>query len=93
MPHALRRAAKRHQGNVKLLRKLTHMAKTQVHLPDEDLEKLRSLGRRTGRSVDDLVREAVRRVWLHSDSSGPVALWDGSPTKTSVEHDAIYDEA
>ena len=68
------------------------MTKVQVYFPDEDLEELRSQARRTGRSVADLVREAVRRVWLRPDCSGPVALWDGTPTKTSVEHDAIYDE-
>ena len=69
------------------------MTKTQVYFPDEDLETLRSIGRRTGRSVADLVREAVRRVWLRPNSSGPVALWDGTPAKASVDHDAIYDEA
>ncbi|MDE0109152.1 MAG: ribbon-helix-helix domain-containing protein [Bryobacterales bacterium] len=70
---------------------LTQVTKTAVCFPDEDLETLRSVGRRTGRSVPDLVREAVRRVWLSADSNGPVALWDGTPTKTPVEHDAIYD--
>ena len=93
VPQALRCAARLHQIYVKLHGILTHMTKTQVYFPDEDLEELRSVGRRTGRSVADLVREAVRRVWLRSDSSGPVALWDGTPTKTSLEHDAIYDEA
>ena len=70
--------------------KLTRMAKTQVYFPDRDLEELRSMARRTGRSVGGLVRDAVRRVWLQPDSSGPVALWDGTPTKTATEHDAIY---
>lgn len=78
---------------VRLARKLTCMSKTQVYLPDEGLEALRSVGRRTGRSVAELVREAVHRVWLRPDSSGPVALWGGTPAKTSFEHDAIYDEA
>lgn len=87
------RAAGPHRVCVKLAGILTHMTKTQVYLPDEDLEALRSMGKRTGRSVADLVREAVRRVWLRPDSSGPVALWDGTPAKTSLEHDAIYDEA
>ena len=63
----------------------------QIHLPDEDLEQLRQTAKRTGRSVADLVREAVRRVWLRSDTAGPVAIWDGIPAKTSVEHDSIYD--
>jgi hypothetical protein len=29
---------------------------------------------------------------LRPDASGPVGLWDGMPKRTSVEHDAIYDE-
>lgn len=78
-----------HRVCVKLARMLAYMTKTQVYFPDEDLEALRSIGRRTGRSVADLVREAVRRVWLRPDSSGPVALWDGTPTRASVEHDPI----
>ena len=44
------------------------------------------------RSVADLVREAIRRVWLRPSADGPVALWDGAPSRTSVEHDVIYDE-
>ncbi len=47
---------------------------------------------RSGRSVADLVREAIRRVWLRPSADGPVALWDGTPSRTSVEHDVIYDE-
>ena len=40
----------------------------------------------------DLVREAIRRVWFRPSAEGPVALWDGAPSRTSVEHDVIYDE-
>ena len=68
------------------------MVKTQVYLREEELQALRNVAESTGRSVADLVREAVRRVWLRPESSGPVALWDGAPTRTSVDHDAIYDE-
>jgi hypothetical protein len=32
---------------------------------------------RSGRSVADLVREAIRRIWLRPKNQGPVALWDG----------------
>ena len=77
---------------VTLISKLTYMVKTQVYLPAEDLEALQKVARRSGRSVADLVRDAIRRVWLRPVASGPVALWDGDPTGTSVEHDAIYDE-
>ena len=68
------------------------MIKTQVYLPEEDLQALRNAAKQSGRSVADLVREAVRRVWLQPPVDGPVALWDGIPNRTSVEHDAIYDE-
>ena len=71
---------------------MTYMVKTQVYLPEEDLKALQRVARRSGRSVADLVRDAIRRVWLRSAPAGPVALWDGDPTRTSVEHDAIYDE-
>ena len=68
------------------------MVKTQIYFPEEDLQALRSAAKRSGRSVADLVREAVRRVWLRSSADGPVALWDGIPARSSMEHDAIYDE-
>jgi hypothetical protein len=68
------------------------MVKTQVYLRDEELKALHRTARRSGRPVAALVREAVRRVWLRPPASGPVALWDGTPKHTSVEHDTIYDE-
>ena len=71
---------------------MTHMVKTQVYLPEEDLKALQRVASRSGRSVAALVREAIRRVWLRPAPTGPVALWDGEPTRISVEHDAIYDE-
>jgi len=71
---------------------MTPMTKTQVYLRDEELEALRRAARRSGRSVADLVRDAIRRTWLRSAASGPVALWDGEPKRTSVEHDTIYDQ-
>lgn len=68
------------------------MEKTQVYLPKEDLDALRKAAARSGRSVADLVREAVRKVILKPPSTGPVALWDGEPGKTSVDHDSVHDE-
>ena len=66
------------------------MIKTQVYLPEQDLEALRQTAKRSGRSVSDLVREAIRRVWLPPPpADGPVALWDGVPTRTSIDHDSI----
>lgn len=71
---------------------MTPMTKTQVYLHEEELAALHAAARQTGRSMADLVREAVRQVWLRPASEGPVALWDGEPRRCSVEHDAIYDE-
>lgn len=72
---------------------MTPMVKTQVYLRAEELEALHEVADRSGRSVADLVREAVRRVWLRpSGGRGPVGLWDGTPARTSIDHDHIYDE-
>jgi len=46
---------------------------------------------RSDRAVADLIREAIRRVWLRPARQGPVALWNGPPKRTSVDHDSIYD--
>ncbi len=67
------------------------MTKTQVYLRDEELEALRAAAARSGRSVADLVREAIRQRWLRS-AGGPVALWDGDSPHSSADHDRIYDE-
>lgn len=72
--------------------KMTYMEKTQVYLPKEELDALRKAAARSGRSVADLVREAIRKVILKPPSNGPVSLWDGEPGHTSIEHDTIYDE-
>lgn len=71
---------------------MTPVKKTQVYFPEEDLDELHRVARRTGRSVAALIREAVRDRWLQPKSAGPVALWDGEPRRTSVDHDSIYDQ-
>jgi hypothetical protein len=68
------------------------MTKTQVYLREEELAALHEVARRSGKSVAELVREAVRKVWLRPESRGPVALWDGEPRRDSSEHDTLYDE-
>jgi plasmid stability protein len=68
------------------------MEKTQVYLRKEELEALRAAAARSGRSVADLIREAIRKTVLRPEADGPVALWHGEPRRTSVEHDSIYDE-
>jgi hypothetical protein len=72
--------------------KLTHMVKTQVYLRQEELDALREIAARSGCSVAELVRDAIRKVVLKPRASGPVALWDGEPRRSSTEHDSIYDE-
>ena len=71
---------------------MTYMEKTQVYLRKEELEALRKAAARSGRSVADLVREAIRKVVLKPESSGPVAIWDGKPKRSSVDHDSVHDE-
>ena len=68
------------------------MVKTQVYLREEELAALREAAARSGRSVADLVREAIRTTVLRPKASGPVGLWDGEPRRVSVDHDAIYDQ-
>jgi hypothetical protein len=77
---------------VSLVPKLTHMEKTQVYLRKEELDALRKAAARSKRSVADLIRDAIRKVVLKPQGDGPVAIWDGEPKRTSVDHDSIYDE-
>lgn len=68
------------------------MKKTQVYLPEEDLDALHAAAERRGRSVASLIREAIRLVWIRPVGKGPVGLWEGEPRRTSVEHDSVHDE-
>jgi Ribbon-helix-helix protein, copG family len=72
--------------------KVTHMEKTQVYLRKEELDALRRAAVRTGRSVAELIRDAIRKVVLKPQATGPVAIWDGEPKRTSIEHDSVHDE-
>jgi Ribbon-helix-helix protein, copG family len=78
--------------HVSLVHMLTHMKKTQVYLRKDELEALRAAAKRSGRSVAALVREAIRKVVLKPESSGPVAIWDGELKRTSIDHDTVHDE-
>ena len=59
---------------------------------EEDLTTLHRISSESGKSVAELVREAIRQVWLRPSAKGPVALWNGVPRRASVDHDSIYDE-
>lgn len=68
------------------------MTKTQVYLPENELTQLQQVAKQIGRSMADLIREAIRTTWLVTPQQGPVALWDGPAKRTAVDHDSIYDE-
>ena len=68
------------------------MEKTQVYLRKEELDALRKAAARSGCSVAELIRDAIRKTVLKPHGKGPVAIWDGVPKRTSIEHDSIYDE-
>ena len=72
--------------------KVTYMEKTQVYLRREELDALRKAAARSGRSVAELIREAIRTVVLKPEPKAPVAIWDGEPRRASVEHDSVHDE-
>ena len=72
--------------------KVTYMEKTQVYLRKEELDALRKAAARSGRSVAELVRDAIRKVVLKPQAGGPVAIWDGEPKRSSVDHDSVHDE-
>ena len=71
---------------------MTYMEKTQIYLPKEELDALRKAAARSGQSVAQLVRDAIRNVVLKPQAGGPVAIWDGEPASTSMEHDSVHDK-
>jgi len=68
------------------------MKKTQVYLGKEELDALRKAAARSRRSVAALVREAVRKFVLMPTTEGPVAIWDGEPKRSSIDHDSVHDQ-
>jgi len=67
------------------------MVKT-VYLRKGELDALRMATARSGRSVARLIRDAIRKIVLKPQAAGPVAIWDGEPKRTSIEHDSVHDE-
>lgn len=47
---------------------------------------------RSGCTVAQLVRDAIRKVVLKPQAAGPVAIWNGEPGRTSIEHDSVHDK-
>ena len=70
----------------------TYMEKTQVYLRKEELDALRKAAARSGCSIAELVRDAIRKVVLKPQATGPVAIWDGEPKRNSIDHDSVHDE-
>jgi 16S rRNA U516 pseudouridylate synthase RsuA-like enzyme len=68
------------------------MEKIQVYLREGELDALRKVAARSGRSVAEIVRDAIRQVVLRPHATGPVAIWTGVPKRTSIEHDCVHDE-
>lgn len=71
---------------------MTYMEKIQVYFAKEEVDALRKAAARSEQSVAEIVREAVRKAILKPQTAGPVAIWDGEPRLTSVEHDSVHDE-
>ena len=72
--------------------RVTYMEKTQIYLRKEELDALRDAAARSGRSVAEVVRDAIRKAVLKPRARGPVALWDGEPRHGSVDHDSVHDD-
>ena len=53
---------------------------------------MRKVAAQSRRSVAALVREAVRKVVLMPAAEGPIAIWDGEPKRSSLDHDSVHDE-
>jgi hypothetical protein len=68
------------------------MERTQIYLRKEELQALRAAAARSGRSMAELVRDAIRTVVLKPSGGGFVAIWDGQPKRSASEHDSVYDE-
>jgi hypothetical protein len=71
---------------------VTHTEKTQVCLRKKSLTRCARLPRGSGWSVAEIIRDAIRQVVLKPHSSGPVAIWDGKPKRTSIDHNSVHDE-
>lgn len=67
------------------------MVKTQIYLHVEELEALRAAAARSGRSMAEVIREAIRSVVQNPSKSEFVAIWDDEPKRSSIEHDSVHD--
>lgn len=71
---------------------MPYMKKIQIYLHQEELQALHETAARSGCSVAEVVRDAIRKVVPGPSRGGPVALWGGEPRRSSVQHDSVLDE-
>ena len=71
---------------------MSDMEKIQIYLRKDEFLGLRRVAERSERSMADLVREARRKFALRPQATGPAAIWDGQPIRSSLKHDTIHDE-
>jgi Ribbon-helix-helix protein, copG family len=67
------------------------MQKVQTYFRKEELDAVREAAARSGRSVADLVRDAIRKLVLTPPAAGPVAIWDRVARRTAIEHNSVHD--
>jgi hypothetical protein len=60
--------------------------KTQIYLRTEERAAVRAAAAPSGRSIADVIRDA------QPQREDPVAIWDGQPRRSSMEHDSAHDE-
>lgn len=72
---------------------MTSMVRTQIYLPEEELRSIHKIAKRNKTTVARLVRQAIRQVWLDThDTSGLVGIVKQKLSRSSVDHDSIYDQ-
>jgi Ribbon-helix-helix protein, copG family len=68
------------------------VVRISVYLSKKELAAVRKAATRSGRSMSELVRAAIRAVALKQEATGFVGIWNGEMKRTSFEHDSVYDE-
>lgn len=46
----------------------------------------------SGLGIAQIVQDAIRRLVAKPQVEGPVAIWEGGPARTSVNHDSVHDQ-
>lgn len=76
------------------------MVRTQVQLTEKQAARLRQMSATTGRSMADLIREAVERLALratpseqHERALRAVGAYAGDGASAGIEHDSHLEEA